>query len=46
VGREAYIRRITERLTTGITCCSPDPRRIGKTSLILEVLRVSGVRAR
>src|SRR3954469_19590618 len=39
VGREAYIRRITERLTDGNHVLLAGPRRIGKTSLILEVLR-------
>src|SRR4029078_11764380 len=39
VGREAYIRRITERLTDGNHVLLAGPRRIGKNSLILEVLR-------
>ena len=39
VGREAYIRRIGERLSDGNHVLVAGPRRIGKTSLILEVLR-------
>lgn len=39
VGREAYIRRIAERLSDGNHVLLAGPRRIGKTSLILEVLR-------
>ncbi len=39
VGREAYIRRIAERLGDGNHVLLAGPRRIGKTSLILEVLR-------
>ncbi|MDQ2951709.1 MAG: ATP-binding protein [Chloroflexota bacterium] len=39
VGREAYIRRIAERLADGNHVLLAGPRRIGKTSLILEVLR-------
>jgi AAA+ ATPase superfamily predicted ATPase len=39
VGRETYIRRIAERLTDGNHVLIAGPRRIGKTSLILEVLR-------
>jgi len=39
VGRETYIRRITERLADGNHVLVAGPRRIGKTSLILEVLR-------
>src|SRR5437870_5444085 len=39
VGRETYIRRIAERLNDGQHVLLAGPRRIGKTSLILEVLR-------
>src|ERR1051326_3570756 len=39
VGRETYIRRIAERLSDGNHVLVAGPRRIGKTSLILEVLR-------
>src|SRR5438132_1147622 len=39
VGRETYIRRIAERLEDGQHVLLAGPRRIGKTSLILEVLR-------
>jgi len=39
VGRETYIRRISERLSDGNHVLVAGPRRIGKTSLILEVLR-------
>ena len=39
VGRETYIRRIAERLWDGNHVLVAGPRRIGKTSLILEVLR-------
>ena len=39
VGRELYIRRIAERLGDGNHVLLAGPRRIGKTSLILEVLR-------
>jgi AAA+ ATPase superfamily predicted ATPase len=39
VGREAYIRRISERLSDGNHVLVAGPRRIGKTSLILEVVR-------
>ena len=39
VGREAYIRRIAERLGDGNHVLLAGPRRIGKTSIILEVCR-------
>jgi hypothetical protein len=39
VGRETYIRRITERLSDGNHVLLAGPRRIGKTSIILEVAR-------
>lgn len=39
VGREMYIRRISERLIDGNHVLLAGPRRIGKTSIILEVLR-------
>ena len=39
VGREAYIRRTVARLTDGQHVILAGPRRIGKTSLVLEVLR-------
>src|SRR5258707_10184767 len=39
VGRETYIRRIGERLADGNHVLLAGPRRIGKTSIILEVLR-------
>src|SRR5213593_3369275 len=39
VGRETYIRRIAERLGDGNHVLLAGPRRIGKTSIILEVLR-------
>ncbi|HZP96576.1 MAG TPA: ATP-binding protein [Candidatus Limnocylindria bacterium] len=39
VGRETYIRRIAERLDDGNHVLLAGPRRIGKTSIILEVLR-------
>ena len=39
VGRETYIRRIGERLNDGNHVLLAGPRRIGKTSIILEVLR-------
>jgi len=39
VGREAYIRRAVERLSDGSHLLVAGPRRIGKTSIILEVLR-------
>src|SRR2546421_10863324 len=39
VGRETYIRRIADRLSDGNHVLLAGPRRIGKTSLILEVLR-------
>src|SRR5438128_2609319 len=39
VGRETFIRRIVERLGDGNHVLLAGPRRIGKTSIILEVLR-------
>src|SRR5919197_4654972 len=39
VGRETYIRRIGERLWDGNHVLVAGPRRIGKTSIILEALR-------
>ena len=39
VGRETYIRRLAERLGDGNHVLVAGPRRIGKTSIILEVLR-------
>jgi len=39
VGRETYIRRLGERLSDGNHVLVAGPRRIGKTSIILEVLR-------
>ena len=39
VGREGYIRRIAERLEDGNHVLLAGPRRIGKTSIILEVSR-------
>src|SRR5881409_890444 len=39
VGREAYLRRLVERLEDGNHVLAAGPRRIGKTSIILEVLR-------
>src|SRR6266545_2633976 len=39
VGRETYIRRLVERLGDGNHVLVAGPRRIGKTSIILEVLR-------
>src|SRR5260221_11350364 len=39
VGREPYIRRIGERLADGNHVLLAGPRRIGKTSIILEVAR-------
>lgn len=39
VGRETYIRRIGERLSDGNHVLLAGPRRIGKTSIILEVAR-------
>src|SRR2546425_8025508 len=39
VGRETYIRRLAERLGDGNHVLVAGPRRIGKTSGILEVLR-------
>src|ERR1700716_47915 len=39
VGREGYIRRAAPRLTDGNHILIAGPRRIGKTSVILEILR-------
>src|SRR5947209_4424175 len=39
VGRETYMRRLVERLGDGNHVIVAGPRRIGKTSIILEVLR-------
>src|SRR5919198_3542335 len=39
VGREAYLRRLVDRLGDGNHVLVAGPRRIGKTSIILEVLR-------
>ena len=39
VGREGFIRRIAERLSDGNHVLLAGPRRIGKTSIILEVAR-------
>ena len=39
VGRETYMRRLVERLSDGNHVLVAGPRRIGKTSIILEVLR-------
>src|SRR6266571_5044400 len=39
VGRETYMRRLVERLGDGNHVLVAGPRRIGKTSIILEVLR-------
>src|SRR3979409_509406 len=39
VGRETYIRRLVERLGDGNQVLVAGPRGIGKTSIILEVLR-------
>src|SRR3979490_529158 len=39
VGREAYIRRATARLADGSHILIAGPRRIGKTSVMLEILR-------
>jgi len=39
VGREAYLRRIVGRLADGGHVLIAGPRRIGKTSIILEALR-------
>jgi AAA+ ATPase superfamily predicted ATPase len=39
VGREPYMRRLAERLGDGNHVLVAGPRRIGKTSIILEVLR-------
>lgn len=42
VGREAYLRRLTQRLGDGTHVLVAGPRRIGKTSIILEALRRLG----
>src|SRR5437879_8545440 len=39
VGRETYVRRLTERLEDGQHVLISGPRRIGKTSIIIEALR-------
>src|SRR2546423_14380955 len=39
VGRETYLRRLIERLEDGQHVLVAGPRRIGKTSIILEALR-------
>jgi AAA+ ATPase superfamily predicted ATPase len=39
VGREAYLRRLIERLEDGQHVLISGPRRIGKTSIIVETLR-------
>src|SRR5438309_5452627 len=39
VGREGYLRRLVERLEDGQHVLVAGPRRIGKTSIILEALR-------
>ena len=39
VGRESYIRRATARLSDGSHILIAGPRRIGKTSVMLEILR-------
>jgi hypothetical protein len=39
VGREPYLRRLVERLHDGSHVLVAGPRRIGKTSIILEALR-------
>ncbi len=39
VGRETYVRRLVDRLGDGNHVLVAGPRRIGKTSVILEVLR-------
>src|SRR6266508_2462912 len=39
VGRETYLRRLIERLEDGQHVLISGPRRIGKTSIILEALR-------
>src|SRR2546428_5152365 len=39
VGREAYLRRLIERLEDGQHVLISGPRRIGKTSIIVEALR-------
>jgi len=42
VGREAYLRRLVERLHDGTHVLVAGPRRIGKTSIIHEALRRLG----
>lgn len=42
VGREDYLRRLTRRLGEGSHVLVAGPRRIGKTSIILEALRRLG----
>src|SRR5207247_2966685 len=39
VGRETYLRRLTERLEDGQHVLISGPRRIGETSIIIEALR-------
>jgi AAA+ ATPase superfamily predicted ATPase len=39
VGRESYLRRLVDRLEDGTHVLVAGPRRIGKTSIILEALR-------
>src|SRR3989442_12638964 len=39
VGRESYLRRLVDRLEDGNHVLIAGPRRIGKTSIILEALR-------
>src|SRR2546425_8950758 len=39
VGRESYLRRLVDRLEDGNHVLVAGPRRIGKTSIILEALR-------
>src|SRR2546427_12907688 len=39
VGRETYLRRLTERLEDGQHVLISGPPRIGKTSIIIEALR-------
>src|SRR5438309_10835406 len=39
VGRETYLRRLIERLEDGQHVLISGPRRIGKTSIIVEALR-------
>ena len=42
VGREAYLRRLVDRLHDGTHVLVAGPRRIGKTSIIREALRRLG----